>query len=143
MGPMRPPTRLAPILDEIIEAFRAITPAVEAFARAHEMRIDRYRHGKAAWELALAPDGGGEATLTISYRERTGHVLDVSAVWWVDDRVTRTRRLRADKIGVYERRATPQALVALLTAGLTKVNRWTEADLGPPHGPYREWAQTP
>jgi len=71
MGPMRPPTRLAPIPDEIIEAFRAITPAVEAFARAHEMRIDRYRHGKAAWELALAPDGGGEATLTISYRERT------------------------------------------------------------------------
>jgi hypothetical protein len=139
MGPVRPLTRLPPIPDEIIDAFRAIAPPVEAFAREHELRIQRYRRGKAAWELQFARVQGGEASLTISYRERTGHVLDISAVWWVDDPLSRTRRLRADKIGVYDRRAPATALRDLLCDGLARVDGWTDADLGPPHGPFKTW----
>ncbi|MDQ6882775.1 MAG: hypothetical protein M3077_00860 [Candidatus Dormibacteraeota bacterium] len=133
---MRGPTRLPLVPDEIIEAFRAIAPTVEAFARVNDLEIDRYRRGKAAWELSFARRIGGEATLTLSYRERTGHVLDLSAVWWVDDREAGTRRLRADKIGVFDRRASHQQLRELLDAGLARVDQWTEADLGPPHGPF-------
>jgi hypothetical protein len=139
MGPVRPLTRLPPIPDEIIDAFRAIAPPVEAFARDNNLRIERYRRGKAAWELQFARVQGGEASLTISYRERTGHVLDISAVWWVDDPLSRTRRLRADKIGVYDRRAAAQALRDLLQAGLARVDGWTDADLGPPHGPFKSF----
>lgn len=136
MSTVRTPSRLAPIPEEIIEAFRALAPTIESFARDYELTIERYRHGKAAWEILVEPGQGGEATLTISYRERTGHVLDISAVWWLDDPINRTRRLRADKIGVFERRGTSKALRALLEQGLDRINSWTGADLGPPRGPY-------
>ena len=135
---MRTPTRLPAVPDEIIEAFRSVAPTVEAFARENDLLIERYRRGKGAWELQQERQTGGQATLTLSYRERTGHVLDLSAVWWVDDRKARTRRLRADKIGVYERRDTPRALRQLLESGLARIDSWTDADLGPPRGPFND-----
>ena len=133
---MSVPSRLSPIPEEIIDAFRAIAPTIESFARDQDLSIERYRRGKAAWELSLEPPRGGRASLTISYRERTGHLVDVSAVWWVDDPESRTRRLHADKIGAWERRASSQALRAMLEDGLRRIKAWTENDLGPPRGPY-------
>ena len=120
-----------------MDAFRAVAPAVEDFARENGLLIERYRRGKAAWELRFARRVGGEAVLTISYRERTGHVLDVSATWWADDPVARTRRLRSEKIAVFDRRDQPAALRRQLEAGLARIDQWTDADLGPPHGPFK------
>jgi len=131
-----PTTRLLPIPTQIVDAFRAVAPAIEAFAREQDLLIDRYRRGKPSWELRFARRLGGQAVLTISYRERTGHVLDVSATWWVDDRAAQTRRLRSEKIGVYDRRAPSAGLVQLLDAGLAVVDHWTLSDLGPPRGPF-------
>lgn len=136
---MRTPTRLPQIPEEIIEAFRAVAPTIEAFARENDLLIDRYRRGKAAWELHFERLIGGEAALALSYRERTGHVLDLSAVWWVDNLVDRTRRLRAEKIGVFDRRAPQQRLRDLLAAGLARIDGWTLTDLGSPHGPFSNW----
>jgi hypothetical protein len=138
---VRIPSRLPPIPDEIIDAFRAVAPTLEGFAREFELSIERYRHGKAAWELTTEPEQGGRATLTVSYRERTGHVLDVSAVWWVDDAATHTRRLHSDKIGTWQRRDSPQALRTTLEQGLGRINGWTTSDLGPPRGPYPATSQ--
>lgn len=134
---MTPSTRLSPIPGEIVDAFRAVAPAVEAFALAQGLLIERYRRGKPAWELRFARRLGGEAVIAISYRERTGHVLDISAVWWLDDPATQTRRLRSEKVAVYDRRASPAALAEQLDAALTIVDRWTLDDLGPPHGPFK------
>jgi hypothetical protein len=128
--------RQAPIPTQIVDAFRAVAPAIEGFAREHDLLIDRYRRGKPGWELRFARRMGGEAVLTISYRERTGHVLDVSATWWLDDPAAQTRRLRSAKVGVYDRRATSATLVQQLEAGLATVDGWRLADLGPPRGPY-------
>lgn len=113
-----------------------MAPAIETFARQNDLLIDRYRRGKPSWELRFARRIGGEAVLTISYRERTGHVLDVSVTWWLDDRAARTRRLRSEKIGVYDRRAPSAALVQQLETGLATVDPWTLSDLGPPRGPF-------
>jgi len=99
--------------------------------------IERYRRGKPAWELRFARRLGGEAVIAIGYRERTGHVLDVSAVWWLDDRTAQTRRLRSEKVAVYDRRAAPATLARQLDAALDIVDRWTLDDLGPPHGPFK------
>ncbi len=140
---MTPSARLSPIPAEIVDAFRAVAPAVEGFARAHALLIERYRRAKPAWELRFARRLGGQAVLTISYRERTGHVMDVSATWWLDDRVTRTRRLRSEKIGVYDRRAAAATLAQQLEAALATVDRWSESDLGAPHGPYPAMADEP
>jgi hypothetical protein len=134
-----PSPRLSPIPVEIVDAFRAVAPAVEEVAREHDLLIERYRHGKPAWELRFERNVGGEAALTISYRERTGHVLDVIATWWVDDPNARTRRLRSEKIGVFDRRETPRSLRTLLERGLATIDHWTAADLGPPHGPFKDW----
>jgi hypothetical protein len=131
-----PSARLSPIPTEIVDAFRAVAPAIEAFARDHGLLIDRYRRGKSAWELRFARRLGGEAVITISYRERTGHVLDVSATWWLDDREARTRRLRSAKIGIYDRRAPASILRRSLETALATVDGWTAAELGPPHGPF-------
>ncbi|TMD85628.1 MAG: hypothetical protein E6I78_08060 [Chloroflexi bacterium] len=81
--------------------------------------------------------------IAISYRERTGHVLDVSAVWWVDDPATQTRRLRSEKVAVYDRRAAPATLTQQLDDALTIVDRWTLDDLGPPHGPFNPVPEEP
>lgn len=140
---MTPSTRLAPVPAEIVDAFRAVAPTVEAFAREHDLLIERYRRGKPAWELRFARQIGGEAAVTISYRERTGHVLDVSVTWWVDDREHQTRRLRSEKVGVYDRRAAPSQLGDQLEAALATVDRWTVHDLGPPHGPFKGWTPEP
>jgi len=120
-----------------------VAPAIEAFAQEQGLLIERYRRGKPAWELRFARRLGGEATIAISYRERTGHVLDVSAIWWLDDPAAQTRRLRSEKIGVYDRRAVPAALAQQLKNALTIVDRWTLEDLGPPHGPFRPAPQEP
>ena len=133
---MVPHARLSPIPTQIVDALRAVAPAIEAFAREHDLLIDRYRRGKPSWELRFGRRLGGQAVLTISYRERTGHVLDVSAIWWVDDKATQTRRLRSEKIGVYDRRAPSAALTQQLEAGLAMVDHWTLSDLGPPRGPF-------
>jgi hypothetical protein len=138
-----PPTRLSPIPAEIVDAFRAVAPAIEAFAQERGLLIERYRRGKPAWELRFARRVGGEAVIAISYRERTGHVLDVSAVWWVDDAATQSRRLRSEKIAVYDRRAAPAGLAQQLDEALTTVDRWTLNDLGPPHGPFRPAPEEP
>ena len=140
---MTPPTRLTPVPVEIVDAFRAVAPALEDFARQHDLLIERYRRGKPAWELRFARRAGGEAAVTISYRERTGHVLDVSVTWWVDDRQGQTRRLRSEKVGVYDRRAAPSELRRWLSAGLVLIDGWTPADLGPPHGPFKAWTEEP
>ena len=134
---MSPSTRLSPIPAEIVDAFRAVAPAVEAFAQERGLLIERYRRGKPAWELRFARRLGGEAVIAISYRERTGHVLDVSAVWWLDDPATQTRRLRSEKVAIHERRAAPSALTEQLGAALGIVDGWTLDDLGPPHGPFK------
>ncbi|MEA2667103.1 MAG: hypothetical protein QOJ33_37 [Chloroflexota bacterium] len=134
---MTPPTRLAPIPPEIVDAFRSVAPAIEALAQERGLLIERYRRGKPAWELRFARRLGGEAVIAISYRERTGHVLDVSAVWWVDDPATQTRRLRSEKIGVYDRRAATAALAQQLDQALAIVDGWALDDLGPPHGPFK------
>jgi len=134
--PVAASARLSPIPAEIVDAFRAVAPAVEDFAREHGLLIERYRRGKSAWELRFARRVGGEAMLTISYRERTGHVLDVSVTWWVDDLDQRTRRLRSEKVAVFDRREAPDVLRRQLEAGLALIDRWTIEDLGPPHGPF-------
>ncbi len=140
---MAPLARLSPIPTQIVDAFRAVAPAIEAFAREHDLLIDRYRRAKPAWELRFARRLGGQAVLTVSYRERTGHVLDVMATWWLDDRAAQTRRLRSAKIGVYDRRAAPATLVQQLESALATVDRWTLSDLGPPHGPFTAVAGEP
>ena len=134
---MTPSTRLSAIPAEIVDAFRLVAPAVEAFAQQQGLLIDRYRRGKPAWELRFARRLGGEAVIAISYRERTGHVLDVSAVWWLDDPALQTRRLHSEKIAVYDRRAAPSALIQQLAAALESVDGWTLDELGPPHGPFK------
>ena len=140
---MTPSARLSPIPTETVDAFRAVAPAIEAFAREHDLLIDRYRRAKPVWELRFARRLGGQAVLTISYRERTGHVLDVSATWWLDDRASQTRRLRSEKIDVYDRRAAPAALVQQLETALATVDRWTVSELGAPHGPFKTVADEP
>src|ERR1700720_4999174 len=123
-GPVTPSARLSPLPTEIVDAFRAVAPAVETFAREHDLLIERYRRAKPAWELRFARQLGGQAVLTISYRERTGHVLDVSATWWLDDRAAQTRRLRSEKIGVYDRRAPAATPVQQLETGLAAGHPW-------------------
>ena len=140
---MAPPARLSPLPTEIVDAFRVVAPAIEAIAREHDLLIDRYRRAKPTWELGFSRRLGGRAVLTISYRERTGHVLDVSATWWLDDRATKTRRLRSEKIGVFDRRAPSADLVQQLAAGLATVDRWTLSDLGPPRGPFPATSDEP
>jgi hypothetical protein len=138
-----PSTRLCPIPAEIVDAFRAVAPAIEALAQEQRLLVERYRRGKPAWELRFARRLGGEAVIAISYRERTGHVLDVSAVWWLDDPATRTRRLRSEKVAVYDRRAAPTVLARQLDEALGIVDRWTLDDLGPPHGPFKPAPEEP
>jgi len=135
--------RLSPIPSDIVDAFRAVAPVIEEFARTHDLLIERYRRGKSAWELRFARRLGGEALLTISYRERTGHVLDLSATWWLDDRDRHTRRLRSEKVAVFDRRAAPAVLRQQLDAGLALIDRWTSDDLGPPHGPFKPAVAAP
>jgi hypothetical protein len=136
-----PSTRLPAIPVEIVDAFRAVAPTVEAFAREQDLLIERYRRGKAAWELRFARRLGGEALITLSYRERTGHVLDLSVTWWLDDRDAQTRRVRSEKVAVYDRRAAPAVLREQLEAALSTVDHWKLDDLGPPRGPFRTWAE--
>jgi len=130
------PARLTPIPVEIVDAFRAIAPTVEGFARDHDLVIERYRRGKAAWELRFARRVGGTAVITISYRERTGHVLDVSATWWLDDPERKTRRLRSEKVAVFDRRADAGVLRGQLQQALDSIDNWLGDDLGPPRGPF-------
>jgi hypothetical protein len=136
-----PSPRLSPVPEQIVEAFRAIAPAVEEFAREHGLLIDRYRRGKSAWELRFARNQGGEAAINITYRERTGHVLDVSAIWWVDDFAARTRRLISEKVAVFDRRDSMQRLRSQLSRALELIDAWQIADLGPVHGPYLDWTK--
>ncbi len=131
-----------PVIDDkVLDLFREVAPPVEAFARRRDLRLDRYRKGKSAWELRFAREQGGEAAIVLSFREPAGHVLDISAVWWLDDLAAQTRRLRSEKIGAYYRRDGPGALERFLEEAFLRIGRWTEADLGPAHGPYREWAR--
>jgi len=127
--------------DEVLEAFRVIAPTVEAFARTNDLLIDRYRRGKPAWELRFARNRGGEAAIVIGYRQPEGHVLDIASVWWLDDFTAQTRRLRSEKIGTYYRRDGVAELEHLLAESLARIGRWTEVDLGPPRGPYRDWSR--
>src|SRR5205823_10133032 len=107
---MAPPARLTPVPTEIIDAFRAVAPTLEDFARQHDLLIERYRRGKPPWGLRFPRRAGGEAAVTISSREQTGKGLDVSITWWVEDREARPRRRRSEKVGAYDGRPAPSEL---------------------------------
>jgi len=124
-------------MQPIYAAFREVAPAIEAFAHRHQLTVERYRRDAANWTLRFARAAGGEASIVISYRESTGHVFDISAIWWVDDYDARSRRLKSEKIGTHFRREPLEALHRLLEKGLGRVGAWTEADLGRPLGPYQ------
>jgi hypothetical protein len=128
--------------DKVLELFREVAPGVEAFARTRQLQIDRYRKGKSSWELRFARQRGGEAAIVLSFREPWGHVIDVSAVWWVDNFATQTRRVHSEKIGAHYRRDQEPALKQLLEEAFGRIQAWTDADLGQPHGPYRDWIRT-
>jgi hypothetical protein len=119
-----------------MEAFRSVAPVIEAFAREHDLLIERYRGGRAGWDLHFARRLGGEARISVSYRERTGHVLDVLAVWWLDDPQSRSRRLRSAKLGVFRRREATTTLRELLENALELIDGWKLDDLGAAHGPF-------
>ncbi len=125
------------VMQPIYAAFREMAPAIEAFAHRHQLAVERYRRDAANWTLRFARVTGGEASIVISYRESTGHVFDISAIWWIDDYDARSRRLKSAKIGTYFRREPPDALTRLLDEALARVRGWSEADLGRPLGPYQ------
>jgi hypothetical protein len=124
-----------------MEAFRSVAPVIESFAREHDLLIERYRGGRAGWDLHFARRLGGEARISVSYRERTGHVLDVLAVWWLDDLESRSRRLRSAKLGVFRRRESTSILRELLASALELVDGWKLDDLGAAHGPFPQAAE--
>lgn len=128
--------------DKVLDLFREVAPTVEAFARTRQLQIDRYRKGKSSWDLRFARQRGGEAAIVLSFREPWGHVIDVSAVWWVDDFAAQTRRVHSEKVRAHYRRDQQPALEQLLDNAFRRIQGWTDADLGQPHGPYREWSRT-
>src|SRR5260370_25518153 len=70
-APVAPQARLSPIPTQIVDAFRAVAPAIEAFARQHDLLIDRYRRAKPSWHLRFARRIGGGALPTTSSRGHT------------------------------------------------------------------------
>ncbi len=124
-------------MQPIYAAFREVAPTIEAFARMHELPIERYRRDAANWTLRFARGVGGEASIVLSYREATGHAFDITALWWIDDYTARTRRLKSAKVGIYLRRDPPETLTGLLESALRVIAGWRVDDLGPPIGPYQ------
>ena len=101
---MVPHTRLSPIPTQIVDAFRAVAPAIEAFAREHDLLIDRYRRGKPSWELRFARRVGGGFGVALGFARRavarlTG--LELSAP------ISGQRAMRPERHGE-ERRADAQ-----------------------------------
>jgi hypothetical protein len=124
------------VMQPIYAAFRDIAPAVERFARAHGLPIERYRREAATWSLRFTRLGG-EGAIVVAYREATGHAFDLTALWWIDDYEARTRRLKSAKVGVYLRHDPPETLTALLDQALALIGGWSEDALGQPRGPYQ------
>lgn len=65
--------------DKVNRAFVPIAQAVEHFATAHGLHVDKCARGNSGWELTRAHDLGGTFYLLLLYDERLG--LGVGSVW--------------------------------------------------------------
>lgn len=65
--------------ENVDRAFLPIAQAVEDFATAHSLAIDKCARGNAGWELTRTDDRGGTITLLLLHDERLG--LGVGSVW--------------------------------------------------------------
>lgn len=65
--------------DKVNRASLPIAKAVDDFATAHALQIDKCARGNAGWELTRAHHRGGTFYLLLLYDERLG--LGVGSVW--------------------------------------------------------------
>jgi hypothetical protein len=76
---------------EYKEFFTPIANALEEFANAHNLLVQKYYHDAPVWSLCFSHPNGGQAKLDVS-KEENGN-LSVQGVWWQDDYHAFTRRI--------------------------------------------------
>jgi len=89
-------------LKEQEEWFAPLAEAIRAFARDHNLLLDKYYHESASWDLRFNHPRGGQASITVS--NDSADFAGVGSVWHVDDFESFTRSIhwRAQRIIVKE-----------------------------------------
>ena len=63
--------------------FRSVAADLEAFARSHNLVVDKYYHDSAAWFFRFRHPKGGDAHLAV-HLPPSG-IPSISSVWYLDD----------------------------------------------------------
>jgi hypothetical protein len=126
-------------LGQMDAAFEVVAPALRRVARDEGLKLNEFFRDDPLWRLAFARHIGGEAAIDVAWSDERPEEHAVSCAWWVDDYDTTTRRSRHEDVGVFTRDRSLDALEAMLRDGLARIDKWGEADLGPPSEPHPDW----
>jgi hypothetical protein len=111
--------------------FASYAQDLDAFAKAHNLLIDRYYHDSSEWSFCFAHPRGGQARLDLGIDELGKVTLET--VWWVDSYTEFTRSLKyGPKVELPENNAD---IVRALRSALSDVvdwrtGEWTEIATG-------------
>jgi hypothetical protein len=132
------PPRLPDPASPLAARFEKYAPALEDFARSHNLHIDKYLHGGSQWAFCFEHPRGGQATLELKI-DGVGAVT-VEQSWWVDSYAQFTRSLRyGAKVKV---EPDPTAVSQALGDALAEVVGWEQGEWSEVVDDYRSiWGQ--
>ena len=113
---------------QAIEAFfERVGPVLTEFARAHNLKIDRYYHEAPSWSLLFKHPTGGAGRIDVERVDDDAFRLGLA--WWIDDVKAETRFLRMEQGAAQP--ADSLATGATLIDALRDVISWIRESLAP------------
>jgi hypothetical protein len=110
---------------EAMEGFFApIAEVLTEFARSRNLLIDKYYHDEPSWSLCFNHPQGGQAKISILYKESDAAIL--VSMWWRDDYESFTRSVRRGNEKDCPR--VPEQVRTLLERELEEVLSWRDGD---------------
>ncbi|MGA3080838.1 MAG: hypothetical protein ABSD44_05600 [Terracidiphilus sp.] len=85
-----------PHYEEIIAGyevfFSPMSELIVAFAKRHNLLLQKYYHDAPSWSLCFLYPSGGVARIDLN--RKSEHIVRISGIWWVDDYDSCTRSIK-------------------------------------------------
>lgn len=107
------------------EQYAGISECLADFARAHNLRIDKYLHNAITWDFVFRHPQAGQAKVQVMPADADSVVIVGS--WWVDDFDTCRRSLKFSEPVSVPRKCGP--VVQQLEILLKQIVAWALSDL--------------
>jgi hypothetical protein len=125
---------------ELETFFRPIADALTAFARQHNLKLEKYYHQSPSWSFTFRHPQGGVAKIQVC--RESAEAAGLLCFWWYDEYDQLTRHMKNSKGKSKSVSREPEALTRELEECLKLVVSWQFGTWDEHCGGYDSWKKT-